>query len=94
MDRYTKAVLTVIAVCLVVIALKLSYPPNVQTVTPPTYGDFLSLTKIKGTPGSDYAQKRKDLLDRLPIVRIQGGNVDAKVRGSVDAEVSGTVGIE
>lgn len=74
-DFYTRAVLTVIAIALVVIAIKLVIP------SAPTRGDFLNLKNIED-PAEKFA-KRKDLMMRVPLVWVHGGEIDAEVTGSV-----------
>jgi len=74
-DFYTRAVLTVIAIALFVIAIKLVIS------SAPTRGDFLNLNNIEDQ--SENFAKRKDLMMRVPLVWVQGGEIDAAVTGSV-----------
>ena len=76
MDLYSKGVLTVIAVCLVVIALKQWEPKEAHAGVfdgTPTVGDLMELRDIKDpTKRQEAAQK---IMRRVPLVRIQGGSV-------------------
>lgn len=74
-DLYTKAVLTIIAAALVIIAGKLVFD------APPRQGDFIALRDIKD---QDEARKELErLVKAMPMVRIHGGQVDAEVTGTV-----------
>lgn len=75
------SLLAIIAAALVSIAVKLWF------FVPPTFGDYLS---IRDAPAETRAEARKALMRSLPLVRVQGGDVE--VSGSV--EVTGTVSIE
>ncbi len=77
-DLYTKAILTIISVALVVIAYKLVNPST------PTRGDFFNLKNIEDAEAR--SAKRKDLMMRLPLVWIQGGEIDAEVSGIVSIQ--------
>ena len=70
MDRFTKAVLTVIAVSLLLIAAKMWVPNEAHAQSmfsaAPTIGEFQDVK-------SDEA--RTKLVRRVPIVRVQGGNI-------------------
>lgn len=70
-DRYTKAVLTVIAVALCSISARLWYEPRMATI-----GQMRE------------AEDKAGVLGRVPLIRIQGGSIDAEVSGSIDATVS------
>ena len=77
MDRYTKFVLTVIAVSLSVIAFKSLRPTDASAgvLSPgPTFGDVVALRDIKDPKAHADAQRR--LLLSVPLVRVQGGFVD------------------
>ena len=68
MDNYSKVILTIIAVALCAIAFKIFSNNN------PTFGDYIALREIK-----DYEQRKEarlKLIKSLPLVRVQGGNVD------------------
>lgn len=77
MDRYTKLILTVIAVALCAIAVKLF-------IGAPTVGDLMTLREIKDLKQRRLAQI--SLVKSLPLVRIQGGQIDADVTGSVTVD--------
>ena len=76
MDFYTKGVLTIIAASLLVIALKQLEPKEAHAGVfdgSPTVGDLMELQGIKdATKRQETAQK---IMRRVPLVRIQGGNV-------------------
>jgi hypothetical protein len=78
MDRYTKGVLTIIALALIVIAGRLVHTRN------PTYGDVLALREIKDNPARKEAYLK--LLHKLPLVTVSGGQLNAEVTGSVELE--------
>lgn len=78
MDSYSKNVLTIIAVLLAAIAVKL------YLFQPPTYGDFIALRDVEDA--EVRKQKHVALIKALPLVRIQGGQVDAEVSGSVSID--------
>lgn len=91
MDRYSKTVLTMIALSLAFIAVKMWQPQEAHTGVfsgGPTRGDLLDLREIK-----DSAKRRETrvrLLRSIPLVRIEGGHVEV----SGDVGVSGTVEID
>ena len=70
MDRFTKAVLAVIAFSLSLIAAKLWTPSEAHAQGlfsgAPTLGDFQD---------TKDPEARKKLLRRIPVVRVQGGTV-------------------
>jgi hypothetical protein len=75
MDLYTKSILTIIAIAVSAIAIKLfmlQMPPP-----PPTFGDFAAL-RFKGQTAA------AEFFNRIPLVRIQGGNVDVSGNVSID----------
>jgi hypothetical protein len=74
-DFYTRAVLTVIAIALVVIAFQLIFQST------PTRGDFLSLRNIENQEAR--VAKLKELKMRIPLVWVEGGEINAEVSGSV-----------
>ena len=77
-DLYIKAVLTIIAAALVAIAFKLISPST------PTRGDLLNLKNIEDPEAR--SAKRKDLMMRLPLVWVQGGEIEAEVSGTVSMQ--------
>ena len=83
MDNISKAILTVIAVALCAIAFKLYFPSS-SFSGPPTFGDLIALRKIQ-----DPKQRREkylNIMKSLPLVRIQGGNINADVSGNVSID--------
>ena len=78
MDNYVKTILTVIAVLLGAIVVKL------YLIQIPTYGDFIALREIENP--ETRKQKRVALIGALPLVRVQGGQIDADVSGSVSID--------
>ena len=80
MDRYTKFVLTIIAISLSVIAVKIWEPREARAGVfggSPTLGDLLSVKDIKDSKNRQKAYK--ELMSRIPLVWIQGGRVGADV---------------
>jgi hypothetical protein len=77
-DLYTKFILTIIAAALVVIAFKL------VNLSGPTRGDFFNLKNIEDSDAR--SAKRKDLMMRLPLIWIQGGEIEAEVSGTVSIQ--------
>ena len=75
-DFYTRAVLTVIAIALTAIAYQLIFQ------TTPTRGDFFDLRKIENQEAR--SEKLRELRMRIPLVWVEGGEIDAAVTGSVD----------
>ena len=73
MDNYSKAILTIIAVALCVIAFKL-FSPGSSFLNTPTFGDFIALREIKDQ--EQRKEARLKLRKSLPLVRVQGGHVD------------------
>jgi len=71
--------LAAILVTQVLILLRIPGMP----ASPPTYGAWLR---------EQTRDERMKLLLDIPLVRIQGGNIDADITGTVDVE--GTVGVE
>ena len=89
MDKYTSVVLTVIAVCLIGIVIKLWEPTPAysgflgDTVRnflsyPTTYGDLLNLKNLKG---EDRKIERNRIIRNMPLVRVY------KVDNTVDVNV-------
>ncbi len=67
MDKYSKAVLTVIAVCLVLITIKLWEPsPAYSSLSNkgPTWGEFMAVQNLP------FAKER--LENSIPLVKIHG----------------------
>lgn len=83
MDNISKAIFSVIAVALCAIAFKL-FSPGSSFVGAPTYGDFIALRDIKDPEQRKETQVR--LMKSLPLVRVQGGQIDAEVSGSVSID--------
>ncbi len=83
MDNISKAILTVIAVALCAITLKL-YNPGGLFGGAPTWGDFIALKDI-----TDQEQRQEAHLKfrkSLPLVRVHSGQIDADVSGSVSID--------
>lgn len=78
MDNTIKAILAVIAIALCAITLKL------YVSAPPTLGDFLALNDIKDAEKRQKQQLK--LIASLPLVRVQGGTIDANIQGSVSID--------
>ena len=80
MDTYTKTLLTIIAISLTVIAIKLVTPQEANAgvfSSSPTVGDYVALREIK-----DPAARKKayfDLLRSVPLIWVQGGQLNADV---------------
>lgn len=83
MDNISKTILTVIAVALCVIAFKL-FNPGGSFVGSPTFGDFIALKDIKDPKQRKEAHLR--LKQSIPLVRVQGGKIDADVSGNVSID--------
>lgn len=77
-DFYTRAVLTVIAIALVAIAFQLIFH------SAPTRRDIFNLKNIENQEAK--SEKFKDLMMRIPLVWVQGGDIDAEVTGSVSID--------
>ena len=74
-DKYLIIVLTAIAVFLLLITLKLYEPREVNAALfsgSPTYGD---LKDIRNYDGEDRSTAKKNLLRKIPLVRVYGGHV-------------------
>lgn len=79
MDRYTKVVLTIIAICLLAISFKMLEPKPVHSgifSAGPTYGDLLDMRELKG---DEKQKERMRIIRSIPMVRIYG-NVDVDVQ--------------
>ncbi len=79
MNSYTTAVLTVIAVALVVISIRLGTPQPVQAGLfdgSPTLGELRRLQDILDPDEKKLA--RKLLTDKIPLVRLHGGFVSVE----------------
>jgi hypothetical protein len=83
MDTYSKVVLTIIALALCAITLKL-FNPLFASNGLPTRGDFLALRSIPD--GHQRKEAFRKLVSSLPVVWIQGGQIDADVSGSVSVD--------
>ena len=85
MDRYTKFVLTIIAIAVSLIAVKLYEIPeaNANLFTQgPTYGDLIAIREIK-----NQDEKKKlynQLHQQIPLVIVRSGKIS--VSGSVDID--------
>ena len=77
MDRYTKAVLTVIAVALTAIAAHMWAPQDAVAapfgLTATTIGDFMDAGEIKDPKKAEEATQRARR--GMLVVRVQGGSV-------------------
>jgi hypothetical protein len=73
--KYIKIILTVIAILLGMINFKLWTWKNIST-----RGDFIALREAKNP------EARMRLFKNVPIIWVQGGNIDANVSGSVSIE--------
>lgn len=92
MDKFTKFVLSVIAVCLVAIAIKLWEPTPAYSGfmdKGPTVGDLLNLRKLKG---DTYKKERKRIIQNILLAKVYG-TVDVDVRNTVDVNVENTVDV-
>lgn len=89
MDKFTKFVLSVIAVCLIAITIKLWQPtPSAYggfLDKSPTWGDLRNPNKLKGTA---WQKERSRIIRNIPLVKIYK-TVDVEVVNTVD--VSGSV---
>ena len=74
MDRYSKTVLTIIAVALAAIAVKLWEPRPAQAAlfetSGPTYGELMDLSKINDPTKVQEAALK--IVRRIPLVRVHG----------------------
>jgi len=87
MDKYTRFLLTVIAASMSLIAVKMYFPYITQgdlSLGPPTFGEYNDLRQTSNT--NTKKERFMRLAKRLPIVRVQGGQIDADVSGSVEIE--------
>lgn len=81
MDKYTQIVLTIIAVCLIAIVIKLWEPAPAYSGfldKRPTIGDLMDLRNLKGEARN---KEGKNIIRNIPLVRVHG-TVD--ISGSVD----------
>ncbi len=88
MDKYTQIVLTIIAVCLIAIVIKLwetapAYSGFLDKGS--TIGDLMDLRKLKGKARE---KERIKFIRNIPLVRVHG-SVDVEVENTVD--ISGSV---
>lgn len=81
----TLLTMIIIALLLIAITFKLYNQP-----ASPTYGDYMALKYIGDA--EKIKEKKLNLMRDTPMVRVQGGNIDAEVTGSVDVE--GSVSID
>ena len=70
MDRFTKAVLAVIAVALVSIAAKMWAPNEAHA-----HGMFSAAPTVGEFQDVKTDADRQKLLRRIPVVRVQGGSI-------------------
>jgi hypothetical protein len=83
MDTYSKAVLTVIAVGVLAIAIKLFVPNMGGSITgAPTFGQFMDLQDVQDKTKRDETRKR--LLRSVSVVRVHGGLIDVSGSGNAD----------
>lgn len=73
MDNYSKAVLTIIAVSLAIIAAKTLE----QKSAGPTIGDAMALREIHDP--AKLAEARAKLVKSIPLVQVHGGQISADV---------------
>ena len=88
MDKYTKFVLSVIAICLIAIVIKLWEPRPAHSGfmdKGPTIGDLMNLRNLKG---ENLKKEREKILRSIPVMKLYG-TVDVSVQNTVD--VSGSV---
>lgn len=72
--------LSIIAIALCAIAVKLIF------FSPPTKGDMIAISKIQNADERKVAIE--SFMNRIPVVWVRGGDIDATVSGYVD--VSGS----
>ena len=80
MDRSSKIILAVIAISLTAIAVKLWEPTPANSgvfSSAPTIGDLYDLKNIKDSTKRQEA--RTNLMRSIPLVRVQGGHIDADI---------------
>ena len=82
MDKYTKLTLTVIAVGVTLIAIKLYLPQ--ATPVYPTRGDLQALRLL--TNPQQRSSSLTNILAHIPLVWVQDGSIDATVSGSVSID--------
>lgn len=85
MDKYTKVLLTVIAVSLVMISIRLWEPRSAEALFPdhgPTLGDLVRVQRIED------ARKRENIMDQLTdmiplsyVWFLRDGTLDVYVKG-------------
>lgn len=80
MDTISKVILSVIAIALCAIAFKLYYPGSSVSGLP-TRGDFFALKDIQDP--EKRREKHMNLMKSIPLVRVEGGTIDAEVSGTV-----------
>ncbi len=88
MDKYTQIVLTIIAVCLIAIVIKLWEPAPAYSGfldKSSTIGDLMDLRNLKGEARK---KERGNIIRNIPLVRVHG-SVDVEVENTVD--ISGSV---
>jgi len=99
MDKFTKFLLCIIAVSLVIIAVKLWEPTPAYSGfinKPPTLGDWWNLKTLKG---EERKKERMRIMSNIPLIRIHGyvdiGNiVDVDIQNStISVEVDNTVDV-
>lgn len=93
MDKYTRSLLTVIATSMALIAVKMYFPYITQgdfNTGTPTFRDLIAVGQISNAESKKEAYAK--LMGRLPLIRVQSGNINAEVTGPV--EVTGSVSID
>ena len=87
MDTYSKTILTIIAIAVCAIAVKLIFPPSgfkSAFARGPTRADFIALREVKEPEARKTALR--NLLTNIPLVWVQGGEISADVVGTVSIE--------
>lgn len=80
MDLYTKIILTIIAISLVIIAAGKLETPTVHAgafSSGPTIGDLMDLRDIHDQ--KKRSEIRTKIIRNIPLVRVQGGQISADI---------------
>ena len=83
MDKISKAIFVVIALALCAIAFRLYFPVG-SFYGAPTLGDFAAMSEIKDPVQQE--KKRSNLIKSIPLVRVEGGQINADVSGNVSVD--------